>query len=87
MVRASAKWHADRCSPAPSERSSSWGSSCEQISWAFQQRVWKRHPDGGFAGDGTSPTRTIWSRLPRSVGSGTGTAESRAWVYGCVGRL
>ena len=57
MVRGSAKWHADRCAPAPSERSSSCGSSCEQISCAFQHRVWKRHPDGGFAGEGTSPTQ------------------------------
>ena len=87
MIRASAKWHADGAHRVPSERISSWGSSCEQMSCAFQQRVWNRHPDGGFAGEGTSPTRTIWSRLPRRVGSGAGTAESSAWVYGCVGRL
>ena len=56
MVRASAKWHADRCAPRAVRRAARAGAPPrEQISWAFQQRVWKRHPDGGFAGEGTSP--------------------------------
>ena len=45
MVRASAKWQAERCAPLPSSRCSSCGSSCEQMSWAFQQRVWRALQD------------------------------------------
>ena len=60
------------------------GSSREQISCAFGQRVWKRQPAGGFAGLGTSPVSRIRSRL-RSGGSGTGTADSSAPVYGWRG--
>ena len=32
----------------------SFGSTLPQISWAFGQRVWKRQPGGGSAGDGIS---------------------------------
>jgi hypothetical protein len=56
-----------------------------QISAAFQHRVRNRQPDGGFAGDGTSPSNTMRA-LDRSMrGSGTGTADRRAFVYGCAG--
>ena len=79
--RSSAKWQADGCGSAG--RGSSRGSSVAQMSSAFQQRVRNRHPEGGFAGDGTSPSSRITSRSPRADGSGTGTADSSAWVYGC----
>ena len=85
-TRGSAKWQAERWPSSPSGRSISSGSSTVQISWAFQQRVWKRQAFGGLAGLGTSPVSTICSRVLRSVGSGTGTADSSAWVYGWVGR-
>src|SRR3546814_10975729 len=62
---------ADVSSPAAS--SSAWR----------QQRVRKRQPDGGSAGEGTSPCRMIRSRLFSRRGSGSGTADSRACVYGC----
>ena len=47
---------------------------------------WKRQPVGGVIGLGTSPTRTIRSRRSTTSGSGIGTAESSASVYGCTGR-
>jgi len=39
------------------------GSTSEQICCAFQQRVWKRQPDGGLTGEGTSPVRMIRLRF------------------------
>ena len=51
-----------------------------------QQRVWKRQPDGGLTGDGTSPLRMIRRRRDSTTGSGIGTADSRATVYGWSGR-
>ena len=57
----SAKWQALGC---PCPRSISAGSSSAQIGCAFQQRVRKRQPDGGFAGFGTSPSSTMRFRLP-----------------------
>ena len=44
------------------------------------QRVWKRQPEGGLRALGTLPPRRIsfWS----ASGSGIGTAESKASVYG-----
>src|SRR5215212_5597939 len=54
------------------------GSMREQSGMASGQRVWKRQPEGGLMGVGTSPFKTIRSRL--RVGSGTGMAESRARV-------
>ncbi|CAM5307933.1 hypothetical protein SVIOM74S_01446 [Streptomyces violarus] len=57
-----------------------------QICVAFQHRVWKRHPLGGAIGEGTSPLsrmRSLLAALRR--GSGIGTADSRALVYGCIG--
>ncbi len=46
------------------------------------QRGWKTHPDGGLSGLGTSPLSTMRSRSASSAGSGMGTAESSAFVYG-----
>ena len=47
------------------------------------QRGWKGQPEGGFAGDGTSPGRTMRWRF--ASGSGTGTADRSACVYGMSG--
>src|SRR6478735_10729994 len=76
----SAKWHADSCAAGVSEalkRSgiASSGTSVAHLSCAFQQRVRKRQPDGGLAGDGTSPARRIRSRGSSSSLT-SGTAES-----------
>ena len=85
----SGKWQATDW-PDP-VASTSWGtsvthrlglSSCSRS----QQRVWKRQPDGGSAGLGTSPLRMIRCREPFAAGSGTGAADSSARVYGCAGR-
>src|SRR6476646_5682474 len=46
-------------------------------------RGWKTQPDGGFAGDGTSPVSTTRDFL--TVGSATGTADNSACVYGISG--
>src|SRR5215213_2331027 len=78
----SAQWHAVRW-PASTGRSG--GSSVTQISGlpSFsrnQHRVWNLQPDGGAAGDGTSPFRT--RRLRRRRGSGLGIADRSATVYG-----
>ena len=75
--------------PLSSTRST--GSSAEQRSGLprrsrSQQRVWKRQPDGGAAGDGTSPRRMIRRRRFSTPGSGMGIADSRATVYGWRGR-
>ena len=58
------------------------GSSTGQGSNAYGQRGWKRHPDGGSAGFGTSPGR-LSGRTPRP--SGRGTAPISASLYGCAG--
>ena len=50
-----------------------------------QQRVWKRQPDGGLTGDGTSPFRMIRRRRDSMTGSGIGTADRSATVYGWSG--
>ena len=52
------KWPAE----SPCTRLST-GSSVEQIACALGHRVWKRQPDGGLIGDGTSPLRMIRSRV------------------------
>ena len=59
------------------------GSSRGHLLKAFGQRGWKRQPEGMLIADGTSPLSSIVFRF-RS-GSGTGIAESKAWVYGCKG--
>jgi hypothetical protein len=63
-----------------------------QICCAFQHLVWNRQAGGGLSGLGTSPSSLIrWRRSRWPVepvsGSGTGTAESNATVYGCRGLL
>src|SRR6476469_3873205 len=64
----------------------SGGSVVLQTWVAFQHRVWNRQPLGGAIGEGTSPRSRIRSLLaPRRLGSGTGTADIRALVYGCIG--
>src|SRR4051794_37978749 len=77
-------WQAARW---PSRCGTSGGSSVVQISVAFGQRVGKRQPGGGDAGLGTSPRSTIRSRRALASGSGPGTAESSASVYGCTGSV
>src|SRR5512143_3913828 len=73
-----AKWHAAQC---PGFISRNSGSSIAQISnCAMGQRVWKRQPEGGFNGLGTSPLSTIRVRL--ILGSGIGMADINALVYG-----
>ena len=47
------------------------------------QRGWKRQPDGGLMGDGTSPARMISSRT--MSGCAGSAAEKSALVYGCSG--
>jgi len=49
----------------------------------FAQRVWNLQPLGGLAGDGISPFKII--RFIFTSGSGTGTAEKSACVYGWRG--
>ena len=58
--------------------STTGGITFEQMSIAFGQRLWNGQPGGGFIGEGTSPVRTI--RRALRAGSGTGTADSSAWV-------
>ena len=64
----------------------SGGSFSRHSSWANGQRGWKRQPVGGLTGLGTSPVRIMRWRLRSIAGSGIGTAESSALVYGCSGR-
>jgi peptide/nickel transport system ATP-binding protein len=47
------------------------------------QRVWNRQPAGGSARFGTLPRNTMRRRAFSSAGSGIGTAERSARVYGC----
>src|SRR5690348_9136971 len=80
----SGKWHA--ASPPPCFGSSS-GSSVRHSSCAFGQRGLKRQAGGGLVGLGRSPPST-WRRFAAArSGSGTGTADSRAPVYGWRGWL
>ena len=69
------KWQATKLPPPIS---SNTGSSILQRSRACGHRVWKRQPEGGLSGLGTSPSSSRRSR--GAVGSGTGIAESSAWV-------
>jgi hypothetical protein len=64
----------------------SGGSTELQISVAYGQRVWKRHPEGGSIGLGGSPTTTARARLRLSRGSGIGIAARSPTVYGWIGR-
>ena len=65
--------------------STSCGTICRHSSIAKGHRVWKGHPDGGFIGEGTSPFKMILSRLASISGSGIGTADINARVYGISG--
>jgi hypothetical protein len=47
--------------------------------------VWKRQPDGGETGLGSSPGSTTGLRCDSTFGSGIGTASSSEIVYGCSG--
>ena len=66
----------------PCPRSTSAGSSCAHWSTVFQQRVRKRQPEGGSCAFGSSPVSTMRRRSRSPAGSGSGTAESSACVYG-----
>ena len=84
----SAKWQATSCRVSSTR---STGSSVTQRSGLpsfsrSQHRVWNRQPDGGLTGDGTSPLRMIRRRRDSMTGSGIGTADSSATVYGWSGR-
>src|SRR5262249_11248231 len=52
-----------------------------------QHPVWNRHPAGGDAGLGGSPGSTMRSLRASTAGSGTGAADSKDTVYGCLGSL
>src|SRR5699024_8409455 len=81
----SAKWQAAPWSPPLVGRicgsmfmHCSW--SCAESVTNFWHLVRNLQPEGGFAGLGRSPSKTMWAR-PRSFsGSWTGMAESNAWV-------
>src|SRR5256712_9164206 len=80
LVRGQTRWQATRCAGATSR--SVTGSA--QTGCASGQRPRRRQPPGMSMGLGTSPASTLRAR--RTSGSGTGTAESSACVYGCWGR-
>ena len=65
--------------------SASGGTTSFHFSIAQGQRVWNGQPEGGFMGDGTSPCKTMRRRVDSATGSGTGTAEMSAFVYGIRG--
>ena len=69
----SGKWQAANWPPPMSRRR---GSSEAQMSWAFQQRVRNRHPDGGSAGLGTSPSS--WMRVRARWATGSARGRPRA---------
>ena len=66
----------------PGAFSSNGGVSRRQTSWTSGQRVWKRQPGGGSIGLGISPCSTMRCRARCSGGSGIGTLDSSASVYG-----
>src|SRR3954454_2390853 len=81
--RSSGEWHAAEWLPP---KSYSGGVTTSQWpAWNRGQRGWNQHADGGFNGLGTSPSSTMLARWRPSCGSGIGTAESSAPVYGCFG--
>src|SRR5688572_18743510 len=67
--------------------STSAGARSLQTGMANGQRGWKWQPEGGETADGGSPARTIRCRFRWRLGLATGTAESRAAVYGCWGAV
>jgi hypothetical protein len=66
----SAQWQATVCAGASSR--SRGTSSSQRVGCRNGQRVWKRQPDGGAAGEGRSPASRIRSRWSSTSGSGTG---------------
>ena len=56
----------------------------EHDSWAIGHLVLKLHPLGLFNGLGISPLRTNLY-LPFCFGSGLGTEDNKALLYGCLG--
>ena len=54
---------------------------------ATGHRVWNAHPVGSADGSGMSPSSTIRRLRRAATGSGSGTAESRDWVYGWAGAV
>ena len=78
------KWQATVWPVASSRRS---GSSLAQSSWAFQQRVRKRQPEGGSMGLGTSPVsrmRVRWAACA-AVGVGDGDGGEQGEGVGVQG--
>ena len=73
------KGQAAKC-PVPKPRMG--GTASEQAWRAIGQRVRKAQPVGGASGDGRSPFRIVRRRARSTTGSGTGTAEIKARVYG-----
>ena len=79
----SVQWQATRWlgfTPGISGTRSTGRSVSHFVSWRYGQRVWKRHPVGGFDGEGRSPVSRICSRRSSMSGSGTGTADMSARV-------
>ena len=74
--------HAAQC-PGSTSRSS--GVTWEHSSVAIGHLGWKTQPVGGFKGLGTSPLSVTRSRWASITGSGIGTADNKAEVYGCKG--
>ena len=82
-LMSSAQWQATVC-PGPSWRSAGT-SSWQRVGCRYGQRVWKRQPGGGSAGEGRSPVSRMRRRFSSTSGSGMGMADSSAIVYGCSG--
>ena len=62
----------------PGTSAFSSGSTSEHLGMTKGQRGWKRQPDGGLIGEGTSPGRMISSRT--MSGWAGSAAEKRALV-------
>ena len=74
-----ALWHATNL---PFSISSNAGTASLQMSVQYGHLVWNGQPDGVFSGEGISPAKVIRLFALATFGSGTGTAEIKAWVYG-----
>ena len=72
MIRISL--HAAQC---PGRTSRNSGRTRLQPSTAIAQRGWNTQPEGGLIGLGTSPLTGRNARVSSTVGSGTGTADSK----------
>src|SRR4030065_504921 len=76
------RWQATQWSGVISRHS---GISTLHRSTAIGQRGWNLQPLGGLIGLGISPIKTEGCLSRLRFGSGMGTAESNACVYGCKG--